>query len=131
MLNRGTIMKDFLQRHPLLRRALLLLIVFYCLHGAVLELRAHRQYQQVAKWPEAQAGLTSSGVYSTNYSWNATGGRSCPRLEYTYTVGVAHMRDTTRFSISCAGRVLTTLLPNIGPVLPSQLRTIPRTQRRA
>jgi Protein of unknown function (DUF3592) len=76
--------KHFLQ--TVLRRVVLLIGVFYCFHGAVLELRATRQYQQVAKWPFVQAYIHSSTVYRTSYSWSGKQDRYCPSLEYTYMV---------------------------------------------
>jgi hypothetical protein len=74
-----------LLRHPLLRRVILSLVVFYCFHGAVLELKANRQYRQVAKWPVTQAFISSSAVYWTNYSWSGKKNRDCPKLSYKYT----------------------------------------------
>jgi hypothetical protein len=84
--NGKAVVKDFLQRHAFLRRAVLLLAVFYCFRAATLEFTATRQYQQAAKWPSAQAVISSGSVRSMSYSWSAKQVRSCPALGYTYTV---------------------------------------------
>src|SRR5262249_26791566 len=52
----------------------------------VLELRANRQYCEVAKWPVTQASITSSTVYWTSYSWSGKRNRYCPKLRYKYVV---------------------------------------------
>jgi hypothetical protein len=76
----------FLQRHRFLRRALFLVGVFFCFRALMLEPTATRQYQQVAKWPFAQALISSSSVYTTSYSWSGKSLRSCPMLGYVYNV---------------------------------------------
>jgi hypothetical protein len=85
-------LRDFLQRHPLLRRAALALVVYFCFHGAVLESRAGRQYREAANWPATQAVISSSDVYWTSYSWSGKHNRYCPKLAYKYTVG-SHTYD--------------------------------------
>jgi hypothetical protein len=82
----GAMVQSFLRRYSFLRRAILLLVVFYCFHGAVLELRANRQYRNVRKWPLTQALVSSSAVYWTNYSWSGKQNRYCPKLSYKYKV---------------------------------------------
>jgi len=79
-------MKNLFQRHPFFRRALLVIVIFYCFRGAVLEFRASRHYQQVAKWPVTEAVISSSAVYWTSYSWSGRRTRYCPKLRYTYAV---------------------------------------------
>jgi hypothetical protein len=76
----------FLQRFPLLRRVIFAVSVFFCFHAAMLEFTATRQYQEVAKWPQVKASITSSALYSAGYSWSGRQQRYCPRLEYTYAV---------------------------------------------
>jgi hypothetical protein len=78
--------RSFFQRHPFLRRTVLALAIYYCFHGAMLELGAHRQYTQVSQWPVTQASITSSSVYWTNYAWSGKQNRDCPKLGYRYEV---------------------------------------------
>ena len=78
--------RGFFQRHPFLRRAVYLLAIVYCFHGAALELRAHRQYTQVSNWPTTEASVSSSAVYWTSYSWSGKQNRDCPKLGYRYAV---------------------------------------------
>jgi hypothetical protein len=77
--------RSFLRRHSFLRRAILLLVAFCCFRAAELELRATRQYKEVAKWPTAQALITSSSTYLAKYSWSLKGRGRCPKLGYNYT----------------------------------------------
>jgi hypothetical protein len=79
--------RDIFSRYPLLHRAVLLLITFFCFHAAFLELRATRQFQQAEKWPSAQAQIKASFAYSTGYSWSVKRNRYCPMLRYTYRAG--------------------------------------------
>ncbi len=119
--------QNFLRRHPLLRRAVLLLVIFYCFHGAVLELRASRQYRQVAKWPMTQAFISSSAVYWTSYSWSGKHNRNCPKLNYKYTLQT-RIYDGTGCLISSVGLTLTTSWPNINRVRQSPSHTTQLTQ---
>src|SRR5215469_4841186 len=95
-------LQRFLQRYPLLRRAGLLLVVFLFFHSAVLELRASRQYREVAKWPVTQASITSSTVYWTSYSWSGKQNRACPKLRYKYVVQArSYDGDNQIFDFEC------------------------------
>jgi hypothetical protein len=91
-----------LGRYPLVRRAVLALIVNFCFHAAVLESRAGRQYREVSKWPMTQAIISSGNVYSTSYSWSGKQSRFCPQLTYKYTIKSRDYAGSNRvFDFTC------------------------------
>jgi len=57
--------ESFLGRHPLFRRAIIIIGLVFCFRALPLELRASQQFKQVAKWPVTQALIASSAVYTT------------------------------------------------------------------
>jgi len=77
---------NFLQRHTLLRRAVLAVVVFFCFRAAKLEFAATQLYQEVIRWPSAQASIKSSTVANSAYSWSGRRNRYCPMLEYSYSL---------------------------------------------
>ncbi|MGB6384744.1 MAG: DUF3592 domain-containing protein [Terriglobales bacterium] len=70
----------------LFRRTIIALGVIFCFHAVPLELKASRQFKQVAKWPVTQALIRSSTVHTTSYTWSGKQNQFCPILAYEYTV---------------------------------------------
>jgi hypothetical protein len=96
------VIKEFLSRYALLRRAFLVLVIYYCFHAVPLEIKASRMYREVAQWPVAEASVLSASVTVTRFSWSPKSNRFCPDMEYSYSV--AGKKYTTRnrvFDFGC------------------------------
>ena len=76
------------------------LIVYFCFHAAVLELRATRQYKIVSGWPRTDALIHSATAYWTRSSWS--GKRYCPLITYSYNVdGHYYSSRNSVFDFTC------------------------------
>ena len=95
-------LKNSLGPYPLVRRAVLALVIYFCFHAAVLESRASRRYREVTTWPMTQAVISSGNVFSTSYSWSGKRNRFCPQLTYKYTIKGRDYAGSNRvFDFTC------------------------------
>ena len=85
-----------------LRRIALLLIIFLCFRAVALEFSARGKYREITRWPVTQAVVRSARVSVSGFSWSKKPIRSCPDLEYSYSVaGHAYTRRNQVFDLSC------------------------------
>jgi hypothetical protein len=98
----GGLVTEFLTRHPLIRRAFFMLVVYFCFNAVMLEFRASREYQRMIRWPITDASVNTVTVYATSYSWGGRTNRYCPKLSYNYSVmGHSYVGHNSVFDFTC------------------------------
>ena len=79
-----------------------MLVVYFCFHAVVLELRANHEYQRMIKWPVTDATINTTTVYETSYSWSGMMNRYCPKVYYNYSVmGHSYVGHNSVFDFTC------------------------------
>ena len=81
-------------------RVFLLLMAWLSLRAIKPEMRAHKEFREVAAWPVTSAQVHSADSYWKRNSWG--GSRFCAKLEYSYSVEGRLYRGTNSiFDFGC------------------------------